>query len=360
MQTEQPHFSYPDLPISRRRREIADALRKNRVVVVVGETGSGKTTQLPKIALEVAGNRRGMLGCTQPRRLAAVAVARRIAEEVGCDIGHYVGYQVRFDDKTGKDTKLKLMTDGILLAETQDDRDLRKYHTIILDEAHERSLNIDFLLGYLKLLMERRQDLKLIISSATMDAGAFSEFFDNAPVINVEGRTYHVDYHYMPQRHPDEELPQHVARAVQWLSEYDERGDVLVFLPGEREIRDCADELHTLNLPRTDILPLFARLGLAEQQRIFHPSGKTRRIVLATNVAETSLTIPGIIYVIDSGLARVSRYLPGRQIQRLQVESISQASARQRAGRCGRVTEGVCIRLYSQKDFEERDAYTDP
>ncbi|MBQ4595124.1 MAG: ATP-dependent RNA helicase HrpA [Akkermansia sp.] len=360
MQTEQPHFSYPDLPISRRRREIADALRKNRVVVVVGETGSGKTTQLPKIALEVAGNRRGMLGCTQPRRLAAVAVARRIAEEVGCNIGEYVGYQVRFDDKTGKDTKLKLMTDGILLAETQDDRDLRKYHTIILDEAHERSLNIDFLLGYLKLLMERRQDLKLIISSATMDAGTFSEFFDNAPVINVEGRTYHVDYHYMPQRHPDEELPQHVARAVQWLSEYDERGDVLVFLPGEREIRDCADELHTLNLPRTDILPLFARLGLAEQQRIFHPSGKTRRIVLATNVAETSLTIPGIIYVIDSGLARVSRYLPGRQIQRLQVESISQASARQRAGRCGRVTEGVCIRLYSQKDFEERDAYTDP
>ena len=355
-----PRFSYPDLPISRRRREIAEALRNSRVVVVVGETGSGKTTQLPKIALEVAGNKRGMLGCTQPRRLAAVAVARRIAEEVGCDIGSYVGYQVRFDDKTGKDTKLKLMTDGILLAETQDDRDLRKYHTIILDEAHERSLNIDFLLGYLKLLLERRKDLKLIISSATMDAGAFSEFFDNAPVINVEGRTYHVDYHYMPQRHPDEELPQHVARAVQWLSEYDDRGDVLVFLPGEREIRDCADELNALQLPHTDILPLFARLGLGEQQRIFHPSGKTRRIVLATNVAETSLTIPGIIYVIDSGLARISRYLPGRQIQRLQVESISQASARQRAGRCGRITEGVCIRLYSDTDFENRDAYTDP
>ncbi len=353
-------FKYPDLPISRKRREIADALRKNRVVVVVGETGSGKTTQLPKIALEVAGDRKGMLGCTQPRRLAAVAVARRIAEEVGCDIGSYVGYQVRFDDKTGKDTKLKLMTDGILLAETQDDRDLRKYHTIILDEAHERSLNIDFLLGYLKLLLQRRKDLKLIISSATMDAGAFSEFFDHAPVINVEGRTYHVDYHYMPQRHADEELPQHVARAVKWLSEYDNRGDVLVFLPGEREIRDCADELNALNLPHTDILPLFARLGLGEQQRIFHPSGKKRRIVLATNVAETSLTIPGIIYVIDSGLARISRYLPGRQIQRLQVENISQASARQRAGRCGRVTEGVCIRLYSEADFEERDAYTDP
>ncbi len=355
-----PDFHYPDLPISRRRQEIAAALRRHQVVVVVGETGSGKTTQLPKIALEVAGNRRGMLGCTQPRRLAAVAVARRIAEEVGCELGEYVGYQVRFDDKTGHDTRLKLMTDGILLAETQDDRDLRKYHTIILDEAHERSLNIDFLLGYMKLLLARRPDLKLIISSATMDAGSFSEFFGGAPIINVEGRTYHVDLHYMPQRHPDEELPQHVARAVGWLSEYDEKGDVLVFLPGEREIRDCADELNALNLPRTDILPLFARLGLGEQQRIFHPGKGTRRIVLATNVAETSLTIPGIIYVIDSGLARISRYLPGRQIQRLQVEPISQASARQRAGRCGRVTEGVCIRLYSETDFEGRDAFTDP
>ncbi len=355
-----PDFRYPDLPISRRRQEIAAALRKNQVIVVVGETGSGKTTQLPKIALEVAGNRRGMLGCTQPRRLAAVAVARRIAEEIGCEPGQYVGYQVRFDDKTSRDTKLKLMTDGILLAETQDDRDLRKYHTIILDEAHERSLNIDFLLGYMKLLLARRPDLKLIISSATMDAGSFSEFFGGAPIINVEGRTYHVDMHYMPQRHPDEELPQHVARAVTWLSEYDEKGDVLIFLPGEREIRDCADELQYLNLPHTDILPLFARLGLGEQQRIFHPQKGRRRIVLATNVAETSLTIPGIIYVIDSGLARISRYLPGRQIQSLQVEPISQASARQRAGRCGRVTEGVCIRLYSETDFEGREPFTDP
>ncbi len=358
--TRTPEFRYPDLPISRRRDEIAAALRRHQVVVVVGETGSGKTTQLPKIALEVAGNRRGMLGCTQPRRLAAVAVARRIAEEVGCELGDYVGYQVRFDDTTSSATCLKLMTDGILLAETQDDRDLRKYHTIILDEAHERSLNIDFLLGYMKLLLKRRPDLKLIISSATMDAGAFSEFFGGAPIINVEGRTYHVDLHYMPQRHPDEELPQHVARAVTWLSELDDKGDVLVFLPGEREIRDCADELEYLNLPRTDILPLFARLGLAEQQRIFHPRKGNRRIVLATNVAETSLTIPGIIYVIDSGLARISRYLPGRQIQRLQVEPISQASARQRAGRCGRVTEGVCIRLYSETDFEQREPFTDP
>lgn len=358
--TPPPTFRYPDLPISRHRQEIAEALRRHRVVIVVGETGSGKTTQLPKIALEVAGNRPGRLGCTQPRRLAAVAVARRLAEEVGCTPGGFVGYQVRFDDTTSPETRIKLMTDGILLAETQADRDLRQYHTIILDEAHERSLNIDFLLGYMKLLLQRRKDLKLIISSATMDAAAFSDFFEGAPVINVEGRTYHVDMHYMPPLHDDEEPERHVARAVRWLSEYDDRGDVLVFLPGEREIRDCADELESLNLPRTDILPLYARLGLAEQQRIFHPAKGRRRIVLATNVAETSLTIPGIIYVIDSGLARLSRYLPGRQIQRLQIEPISQASARQRAGRCGRVTEGVCIRLYSEEDFDNRDAFTDP
>lgn len=355
-----PTFRYPDLPISRHRQEIAQALKHHQVIVIVGETGSGKTTQLPKIALEAAGNRRGRLGCTQPRRLAAVAVAHRLAEEIGCEVGSYVGCQVRFNDHTSPETRLKLMTDGILLAETQNDRDLRQYHTIILDEAHERSLNIDFLLGYMKLLLARRQDLKLIISSATMDAGAFSDFFGGAPVINIEGRTFPVDMHYMPALHEEEELPQHVARAVQWLSEYDSQGDVLVFLPGEREIRDCAEELSSLSLPHTDILPLFARLGLGEQQRIFHPARGTRRIVLATNVAETSLTIPGIIYVIDSGLARISRYLPGRQIQRLQTEPISQASARQRAGRCGRITEGVCIRLYSQQDFEGRDAYTDP
>lgn len=353
-------FQYPDLPISRKRREIAEALRRSRVVVVVGETGSGKTTQLPKIALEVAGERRGRLGCTQPRRLAAVAVARRIAEELNGEVGGFVGYQVRFDDHTGPETRIKMMTDGILLAETQNDPDLRQYHTIILDEAHERSLNIDFLLGYMKLLLARRRDLKLIISSATMDAASFSDFFDGAPVVNVEGRTYHVDLHYMPPRNTEEELADHVCRAVEWLSEYDSKGDVLVFLPGEREIRDCADALGMMDLPRTDILPLFARLGLADQQRIFHPAKGRRRIVLATNVAETSLTIPGIIYVIDSGVARISRYLPGRQIQRLQIEPISQASARQRAGRCGRVTEGVCIRLYSQTDFEARDAYTDP
>lgn len=353
-------FRYPDLPVARRRRDIAEALRRHQVIIVVGETGSGKTTQLPKIALEVAGKRRGKLGCTQPRRLAAVAVARRIAEEVGSEVGDYVGYQVRFDDHTGPETRLKLMTDGILLAETQQDPDLRQYHTLILDEAHERSLNIDFLLGYMKLLLARRRDLKLVISSATMDAEAFSDFFDGAPVLHVEGRTYPVEMHYMPPRHAEEELPAHVARAVTWLSEYDAEGDVLIFLPGEREIRDCADELERLRLPNTDILPLFARLGLGEQQRIFHPAKGRRRIVLATNVAETSLTIPRITYVIDSGLARISRYLPGRQIQRLQIEPISQASARQRAGRCGRIQEGICIRLYSEEDFETREPFTDP
>ncbi len=358
--SDAPSFQYPDLPIARHREEIKKAITENQVVIVVGETGSGKTTQLPKMALEVAGNRRGKLGCTQPRRLAAVAVSRRIAEEVNSELGGYVGYQVRFDDRTSKQTKLKLMTDGILLAETQDNPDLKQYHTIILDEAHERSLNIDFLLGYMKLLLARRPDLKLIISSATMDSAAFSDFFDKAPVIHAEGRSYGVEMHYMPPQRQDEELPDHVCRAVDWLSGYDSKGDVLIFLPGEREIRDCADALQSMDLSRTLILPLYARLGLGEQQKIFQTGGSNRRIVLATNVAETSLTIPGIIYVIDSGLARISRYLPGRQIQRLQVEDISQASARQRAGRCGRVCEGVCIRLYSEEDFNDRDAFTDP
>lgn len=353
-------FTYPDLPVCAHRREIAEALRKHRVIVVVGETGSGKTTQLPKIATEVAGERPGMLGCTQPRRLAAVAVARRLAEEIGCETGGYVGYQVRFDDHTSPETRIKLMTDGILLAETQQDPNLSRYHTIILDEAHERSLNIDFLLGYLKLLLARRRDLKLIISSATMDAAAFSDFFGGAPIIHAQGRTYPVELIYLPPQEDREELPAHVCRALHHLSQYDSRGDVLIFLPGEREIRDCADALEDEALPDTVIMPLYARLSLAEQQRIFRPLPHTRRVVLATNVAETSLTIPGILYVIDSGLARISRYLPGRQIQSLQVEPISQASARQRAGRCGRVAEGICIRLYGEDDFAERAPYTDP
>lgn len=354
------NITYPDLPISRRRDDILAAMRDHQVVVIVGETGSGKTTQLPKMAMELAGENPGRVGCTQPRRLAAASVSRRVAEELGCNLGELVGYQVRFEEKAGPDTRLKFMTDGILLAETQHDPDLRQYHTLILDEAHERSLNIDFLLGYLKLLLERRKDLRLVISSATLDAGGFSEFFDGAPIVQVEGRTYPVEFHYMPPLHEDEDLPAHVARAVDWLSMLDDRGDVLVFLPGEREIREVAEKLEGRRLHHTEILPLFARLGLADQQRIFHPGQGRRRIVLATNVAETSLTIPGIIYVIDSGVARVSRYSPARQVQRLQVEPVSRASARQRAGRCGRVCEGVCIRLYGEDDWEERQEFTDP
>ena len=354
------NITYPDLPISRRRNDILAALREHQVMVVVGETGSGKTTQLPKMAMELAGDRPGRVGCTQPRRLAAASVSRRVAEELGCELGGLVGYQVRFEEKAGPDTRLKFMTDGILLAETQHDPDLRQYHTLILDEAHERSLNIDFLLGYLKLLLDRRPDLKLVISSATLDAGGFSEFFNGAPIVQVEGRTYPVDLHYLPPLHEDEELAAHVARAVDWLDTLDDRGDVLVFLPGEREIREVAEKLEGRRLRNTRILPLFARLGLEDQQRIFHPEQGYRRIVLATNVAETSLTIPGIIYVIDSGLARVSRYSPARQVQRLQVEPVSKASARQRAGRCGRVCEGVCIRLYSEEDWEDRPDFTDP
>ena len=348
------NITYPDLPISRRRDDILAALREHQVMVVVGETGSGKTTQLPKMAMELAGDRPGRVGCTQPRRLAAASVSRRVAEELGCELGGLVGYQVRFEEKAGPDTRLKFMTDGILLAETQHDPDLRQYHTLILDEAHERSLNIDFLLGYLKLLLDRRPDLKLVISSATLDAGGFSEFFNGAPIVQVEGRTYPVDLHYLPPLHEDEELAAHVARAVDWLDGLDDRGDVLVFLPGEREIREVAEKLEGRQLRNTRILPLFARLGLADQQRIFHPEQGSRRIVLATNVAETSLTIPGIIYVIDSGLARISRYSPARQVQRLQIEPVSKASARQRAGRCGRVCEGVCIRLYSEEEWEDR------
>ena len=354
------NITYPDLPISRRRNDILAAMREHQVIVVVGETGSGKTTQLPKMAMELAGEARGRVGCTQPRRLAAASVSRRVAEELNCDLGGLVGYQVRFEEKAGPDTRLKFMTDGILLAETQHDPDLRQYHTLILDEAHERSLNIDFLLGYLRLLLGRRRDLRLVISSATLDAGGFSEFFGGAPIIQVEGRTYPVDFHYLPPLHDDEELPAHVARAVDWLDTLDDRGDVLVFLPGEREIREVAEKLEGRNLRNTRILSLFARLGLADQQRIFHPEQGYRRIVLATNVAETSLTIPGIIYVIDSGLARVSRYSPARQVQRLQIEPVSKASARQRAGRCGRGCEGVCIRLYSEKDWEDRPDFTDP
>lgn len=355
-----PEWDYPDLPVSRRRKEILDAMRSSQAVVVVGETGSGKTTQLPKMALELAeeGGRKRRIGCTQPRRLAATSVARRVAEEMKAQEGGLVGYQVRFAEKVGKHTRIKFMTDGILLAESQSDPILRQYDTLIIDEAHERSLNIDFLLGYLHGLLHRRNDLQLIISSATLDAGKFSEFFGNAPVVEVEGRTYPVEDHFLPGGE-DEELRYHVARAVEWISDVDDSGDILIFLPGEREIRECAKLLEGRGYPNTEVLPVFARLSLAQQQKVFQ-SSRARRIVLATNVAETSLTIPGIVYVVDSGLARISRFNPGRQVQRLQIEQISQASARQRRGRCGRVREGVCVRLYDEYDLEQASEFTDP
>ncbi len=359
---ELPNIRYPDLPVAQRRDEILEAMRNHQVVIVVGETGSGKTTQLPKMAYELAceEGKSGRVGCTQPRRLAAATVARRVAEEMGTGLGDRVGYQVRFVEKVQDETVIKFMTDGILLAETQRDRNLKQYDTLIIDEAHERSLNIDFVLGYLKNLLKRRKDLRVVVSSATMDSGKFSEYFNDAPIVNVEGRTFPVEDHFLPPLTDGEDLSRHVARAVEWVTDLDGRGDVLIFLPGEREIRECADILEGRKFPNTDILPLFARLGLDEQERVFKVGGPKRRIVLATNVAETSVTIPGIVYVIDSGLARVSRWNPVRQIQRLQVEQISQASARQRRGRCGRVQEGVCVRLYSEETLENADEYTDP
>ena len=357
-------LEYPDLPVARERSQIIDAIRANQVVVVVGDTGSGKTTQLPKMALEYARDAKiegKLLGCTQPRRIAAASVAKRVAEEMNTRLGEVVGYQVRFQEKVSKQTTLKFMTDGILLAETQGDKLLQKYHTLIIDEAHERSLNIDFLLGYLKRLLPKRPDLKILISSATLDAGGFADFFDNCPIIEVEGRAFPVELEYLPaENNGKEDLARHVNRAVEWISQYDTQGDILVFLPGERAIRDCTDMLEGKKYRATDICPLFARLGLGDQQRIFNPTAGRRRIVLATNVAETSLTIPGIIYVVDSGVARVSRWNPGRQVQRLQIEPVSKASARQRKGRCGRVTEGICIRLYDEEDFDARPEFTDP
>ncbi|MGE9271362.1 MAG: ATP-dependent RNA helicase HrpA, partial [Verrucomicrobiales bacterium] len=366
-------LNYPEtLPVVERREEILKAVREHQVVVVVSETGSGKTTQLPKMVAEVLamqadtedrrGKRPRLIGCTQPRRLAASSVAERVAEELEVPLGGFVGYQVRFDDKTSRDTRIKFMTDGILLAETQGDPNLGRYGALILDEAHERSLNIDFLLGYLKRLLDRRPDLKLVISSATLDAGSFVEFFSEegkpAVLVEAEGRTFPVEEHFLPPWE-DEDLSDHVVRAVDWLSGVESQGDVLVFLPGEKEIRDCAEALEERRYLGTEILPLFARLGLGDQQRVFHPGAK-RRIVLATNVAETSLTIPRIVCVIDSGLARVSRWSPGRGVQRLQIEPVSQASARQRKGRCGRVREGVCVRLYGDEDLGDRPEFTDP
>ena len=363
-------ISYPaELPVSARRDDIAAAIRDHQVVILAGETGSGKTTQLPKICLELGRGKDKLIGHTQPRRIAARSVAERIAEELGTELGDIVGYQVRFTDKTSRASRIKLMTDGILLAELQRDRELRRYDTIIIDEAHERSLNIDFLLGYLKRLLPRRPDLKLIITSATIDVDRFAAHF-GAPVVEVSGRTYPVEIRYRPliELSEDDEDGEPVQRdqteaiidAVRELSN-DGPGDVLVFLPGEREIRDTADAFEALKSDRLEIVPLYSRLSAADQHKVFSShSSIVRRVVLATNVAETSLTVPGIRYVVDTGVARISRYSVRTKVQRLPIEPISQASANQRSGRCGRVAEGIAIRLYAEEDFEGRPEFTDP
>jgi ATP-dependent helicase HrpA len=345
----------PALPITARADELLATLRDHQVVVVAGETGSGKSTQLPKLCLELGRGIHGMIGHTQPRRLAARTIAERVAEELATEVGDVVGYAVRFTDRVTESTHVKVMTDGILLAELPRDPELRRYDTLIIDEAHERSLNVDFLLGYLKQLLPRRPDLKVVITSATIDTERFSEHFDDAPVIEVSGRTYPVEVRYRPV---EEDQVQGILDAVAELST-EGRGDILVFLSGEREIRDTADALRAAELRHTDVLPLYARLTAAEQHRVFQPH-TGRRIVLATNVAETSLTVPGIRYVIDPGTARVSRFNRRTKVQRLPIEPVSQASADQRAGRCGREAPGICIRLYSEDDYNGRPPFTEP
>lgn len=370
-----PKTTFPaNLPVNQRRDEIAKLIRENQVIIVCGETGSGKSTQLPKICIEAGQGVVGKIGHTQPRRIAARSVAARISEELKVPLGKQVGYKVRFNDQTNEQTHIKLMTDGILLAETQTDRFLEEYDTIIIDEAHERSLNIDFLLGYLKSILNKRRDLKVIITSATIDANRFSEHFSEpnqiAPIIEVSGRSYPVDVLYRPFQTEtesefgnDRDMFDGINDAVQELSSID-AGDMLIFLPTEKDIRTAAKKLRNLDVVRnlgikTEILPLYARLSVAEQNKIFKPE-KSRRIVLATNVAESSLTVPRIKYVVDTGTARISRYAARSKIQRLPIEKISQASANQRAGRCGRLGPGICIRLFSEEDFESRDRFTTP
>jgi len=373
-----PVPTFPEnLPVSERRDEISAAIKNHQVVIIAGETGSGKTTQLPKICMELGRGVAGLIGHTQPRRLAARSIANRIAEELQAEVGGAVGYKVRFKDQVGPKSTLKLMTDGILLAEIQGDRFLNDYDTLIIDEAHERSLNIDFLLGYFKQLLPKRPDLKLIITSATIDTQRFSRHFNNAPVIEVTGRTYPVEVRYRPlleDKNNDDtnsttpndakDAQQAILEAVDELSSIDTAqgkspGHILIFFSGEREIREAAESLRKHHPPQTEILPLFARLSAAEQNRVFSQA-KHRRIILATNVAETSLTVPGIHYVIDTGLVRISRYSYRSKIQRLPIEPISQSSANQRMGRCGRISEGVCIRLYSEQDFNNRPEFTEP
>ncbi|NRN29838.1 ATP-dependent RNA helicase HrpA [Photorhabdus heterorhabditis subsp. aluminescens] len=358
-----PTIKYPEnLPVSQKKDDIYKAIRDHQVVIIAGETGSGKTTQIPKICLELGRGIKGLIGHTQPRRLAARAVANRLAEELETSVGSAVGYKVRFSDHVGDNTLVKLMTDGILLAELQNDKWLKQYDTLIIDEAHERSLNIDFILGYLRQLLPKRPDLKVIITSATIDPERFSRHFNHAPIIEVSGRTYPVEVRYRPVMGDDNDGERDqleaIIDAVDELS-HEGAGDILIFMSGEREIRDTADALNKLNLRHTEVLPLFARLSNSDQNRIFQ-SHAGRRIVLATNVAETSLTVPGIKYVIDTGYARISRYSYRTKVQRLPIEPISQASANQRKGRCGRVSDGICIRLYSEDDFLSRPAFTDP
>ncbi|WP_425555345.1 ATP-dependent RNA helicase HrpA [Kitasatospora arboriphila] len=362
-----PEISYPqELPVSQKKDEILAAIRDHQVVIVAGETGSGKTTQIPKICLELGRGVKGLVGHTQPRRIAARTVAERVAEELATPLGEAVGWKVRFTDQVGQDTLVKLMTDGILLAEIQTDRELRQYDTLIIDEAHERSLNIDFLLGYLKQLLPRRPDLKVVITSATIDPERFAAHFGDAPIVEVSGRTYPVEVRYRPMLEEgteedevdrDRDQVQAICDAVEEL-QAEGPGDVLVFLSGEREIRDTADALNRMKLKSTEVLPLYARLSSAEQHRVFQRSN-SRRVVLATNVAETSLTVPGIKYVVDPGTARISRYSHRTKVQRLPIEAVSQASANQRKGRCGRTSDGICIRLYSEEDFLSRPEFTD-
>lgn len=362
--TNLPKPQFPDvLPVSEQRDDIAAAIAAHQVIIVAGETGSGKTTQLPKICLSLGRGIAGMIGCTQPRRIAARTIATRVASELDSPLGHAVGYKVRFSDRLSPDSYIKFMTDGILLAETQGDRFLDAYDTLIIDEAHERSLNIDFLLGYLKRLLPKRPDLKLIVTSATIDTQRFSAHFEEAPIIEVSGRTYPIEMRYRPLSDDDEEkdrnLVQGILDAVDEISLHNRQPDILIFLSGERDIRDTAEALRKHRLPNTEILPLYARLSAAEQNRVFAP-GSSRRIVLATNVAETSLTVPKIKAVIDPGDARISRYSIRNKVQRLPIEKISRSSANQRKGRCGRIAPGLCIRLYSEEDYNQRPEFTVP
>ncbi|MBL4859779.1 MAG: ATP-dependent RNA helicase HrpA, partial [Acinetobacter sp.] len=368
-----------DLPVTQYADKLIDAIQEHQVIIVAGETGSGKTTQLPQIAMLAGRGLTGLIGHTQPRRLAARSVSQRISEEVGEKLGESISFKVRFNEQGSQDSIVRLMTDGILLAELANDRYLNKYDTIIIDEAHERSLNIDFIMGYLKQLLPRRKDLKVIITSATLDVNRFSQYFNNAPIFEVEGRSFPVELRYRPVSEMsivgsdddefddfEENLPRAVVQAVEeCFRDAQEKGhpeyaDTLIFASTEQEIRELQETLQKHGPRHTEILPLYARLALAEQQKIFNPSGGGRRIIIATNVAETALTVPNIRYVIDSGFARISRYNYRSRVQRLPIEAVSQAAANQRKGRCGRIAPGVCIRLYSEEDFQSRPEFTEP